>query len=76
MNATTVAVDLAKNVFELAVADAGWKVVDKARLTRSQFARWFDNRSVRLVVMEACGSAHYWARSLRARGIEVRLLPA
>jgi len=39
MNATTVAVDLAKNVFELAVADAGWKVVDKARLTRSQFAR-------------------------------------
>ena len=76
MNATTVAVDLAKNVFELAVADAGWKVVDRARLTRSQFARWFDNRSVRLVVMEACGSAHYWARTLRARGIEVRLLPA
>lgn len=76
MNATTVAVDLAKNTFELAAADAGWKVVDKARLTRSQFARWFDNRSVRLVVMEACGSAHYWARSLRTRGIEVRLLPA
>lgn len=76
MNATTVAVDLAKNTFELAVADAGWKVVDKARLTRAQFARWFDNRSVRLVVMEACGSAHYWARMLRARGIEVRLLPA
>jgi len=76
MNATTVAVDLAKNTFELAVADAGWKLMDKARLTRSQFARWFDNRSVRLVVMEACGSAHYWARTLRARGIEVRLLPA
>ena len=76
MNATTVAVDLAKNTFELAVADLGWKVIEKARLTRSQFARWFDNRSVELVVMEACGSAHYWARTLRARGIEVRLLPA
>lgn len=76
MNATTVAVDLAKNVFEVAVADQRWRVVEKARLTRAQFARWFDNRAVALVVMEACGSAHHWARSLRARGIEVRLLPA
>jgi transposase len=76
MNATTVAVDLAKNAFEIAVAEQSGRVVEKARLTRSQFARWFDNRAVRLVVMEACGSAHHWARSLRARGIEVRLLPA
>ena len=76
MNATTVAVDLAKSAFELAVADRTWKVTEKARLTRGQFARWFDNRCVELVVMEACGSAHHWARTLRARGIEVRLLPA
>jgi transposase len=76
MNATTVAVDLAKNVFELAVADAHWKVTERARLTRAQFERWFQNREVGLVVMEACGSAHYWGRVLRARGIEVRLLPA
>jgi transposase len=76
MNATTVAVDLAKNVFELAVADANWRVLEHHRLTRSQFGRWFDNRPVELVVMEACGSAHHWARTLRARGIEVRLLPA
>ena len=76
MNATTVAVDLAKNVFELAVADQGWKVIERARLTRGQFERWFHNRCVQLVVMEACATAHYWARTLRARGIEVRLLPA
>ncbi len=76
MNATTVAVDLAKNAFELAAADRSWKVTEKARLTRAQFARWFDNRTVELVVMEACGSAHHWARTLRARGVEVRLLPA
>ena len=76
MNATTVAVDLAKSVFELAAADEHWKVVERARLTRSQFERWFYNRAVRLVVMEACATAHHWARSLRARGIEVRLLPA
>src|SRR5438105_7439652 len=76
MNATTVAVDLAKNVFELAIADVHWKILERARLTRAQFERWFDNREVDLVVMEACGSAHHWARTLRARGIEVRLLPA
>jgi len=76
MNATTVAVDLAKNVFELALADGRWKIIERARLTRAQFERWFDNRSVGLVVMEACGSAHHWARLIRSRGIEVRLLPA
>ena len=76
MNATTVAVDLAKSIFELAVADEQWKVLERARLTRRQFERWFENRAVRRVVMEACATAHYWARRFRARGIEVRLLPA
>jgi transposase len=76
MNATTVAVDLAKKVFELAVADGNWRVIERARLTRSQFERWFANRKVDLVVMEACGSAHHWGRWLRERGIAVRLLPA
>jgi transposase len=76
MNATTVAVDLAKTVFELAAADEHWRVVERARLTRGQFERWFANREVSLVVMEACATAHHWARTLRARGIEVRLLPA
>lgn len=76
MNPTTVAIDLAKNVFELAIADEHWRVVGRERLTRSQFERWFANREIKLVVMEACGSAHHWARTFRARGIEVRLLPA
>ena len=77
MNASTsVAVDLAKSVFQLAVADASWKVVESHRLTRSQFERWFDNRSVDLVIMEACGSAHYWGRRLAGLGIRVKLLPA
>jgi transposase len=59
MDATTVAVDVAKNVFELAIADRQWRVVGSARLTRGQFERWFDNRAVELVIMEACGSAHH-----------------
>ena len=66
MNATAalpiVGVDLAKSVFQLAVADGGWRVVEQQRLTRTQFERWFANRAVGLVVMEACGSAHHWAR--------------
>lgn len=84
MNATTVSkadaavigVDLAKSVFQLAVADASWTVRESHRLTRSQFERWFLNRAVGLVVMEACGSAHHWARWFNGLGIEVKLLPA
>jgi transposase len=76
MNSTTVAVDLAKSVFQLAVSDASWKVLETHRLTRTQFERWFINRDVSLVIMEACGSAHHWARWLNSLGIEVRLLPA
>jgi transposase len=75
MNATTVAVDLAKTVFQIAVADANWRVIEKHRLTRTQFERFFANRAVGLVVMEACGSAHYWARRIQELGIQVRLLP-
>lgn len=76
MDANTVAVDLAKSVFQVAVADASWRVVETQRLSRGQFERWFLNRQVGLVVMEACGSAHHWARWLNSLGIEVRLLPA
>lgn len=84
MNATTgnvhrasmVGVDLAKSVFQLAVADSDWHVFERARLTRTQFERWFANREIGLVVMEACGSAHHWARWLAGLGIEVKLLPA
>ena len=76
MDATTVAVDLAKNVFQLAEADAQWRVVRTHRLTRRQFERFFANRSVNVVIMEACGSAHHWARWLAAQGIRAMLLPA
>ena len=80
MNATAalpvVGIDLAKNVFQLAVCDGAWRVFEELRLTRTQMERWFVNRAVGLVVMEACGSAHHWARWLNSLGIEVRMLPA
>jgi transposase len=71
-----VGVDLAKTVLQLCVADSSWRVRETHRLSRHQFERWFINRNVALVVMEACGSAHHWARWLNRLGIEVVLLPA
>lgn len=71
----TVAVDLAKDVFELAVADERGRIVERRRLTRSQFARFFENRESCCVLLEACGSAHHWARAISGLGHTVRLLP-
>lgn len=75
MSIATIAVDLAKNVFELAAADENGKIVERRRLNRSQFDRYFENRECVHVVMEACGSAHYWGRRFEARGMRVSLLP-
>lgn len=59
-----VGIDVANTVFQLAVADGAWRVTEEHRLTRTQMERWFANRAVGLVVMEACGSAHHWGRWL------------
>src|SRR5450631_586614 len=76
MNATIVAVDLAKNIFEIAAADADWRVAQRSRLPRAKFFGFFVQLEPCQVVMEACGSAHYWARRIGALGHTVRLLPA
>lgn len=70
MDATTVAVDLAKNVFQLVIADAHWRIKGRLRLRRAQFERWFDNRMAGTVIMEVCGSAPRWGRVLQQRGIQ------
>ncbi len=76
MNTTTAAVDLAKNVYQVAIASGSGRPIEHRRLSRTQFERFFVNRPVDRVIMEACGSAHHFARQLGARGIEVTLLPA
>jgi transposase len=75
VDATTVAIDLAKNVFEVAVADQTGRVVDRRRLSRLQLQRYFENRHCAHVVMEACASSHYWGRWFQQRGMRVSLLP-
>lgn len=76
MNATTVGVDLAKNVFEIALADERGHILDRQRLKRARFERFFANRGTCRIVMEACGSAHHHARRLSSQGHQVILLPA
>ena len=76
MNATIVAVDLAKNIFEFAVADADWHIAERQRLSRAKFFGFFVQLAPCQVVMEACGSAHYWAQRIAGLGHTVRLLPA
>ncbi len=76
MSKLTIAVDLAKDVFEIAVANADWKIVERKCLTRPQFERFWQRREPCAVVMEACTSAHHWARLLLGLGFDVRLLPA
>jgi len=76
MHATTVAVDLAKDVFQVATANRAGRIIERKRLTRSQFERFVDALPAGAeVVMEACGTAHYWGRRCHARGHHVRLLP-
>lgn len=76
MDATTVGVDLAKNVFEIALADERGHIFERQRVSRARFDRFFANRPACRIVMEACGSAHHHARRLRGQGHEVCLLPA
>ena len=76
MHATTVAIDLAKDVFELCFADDAGRVLARKRLRRGPFGHALDNLPVLTVVMEACGSAHYWGRRFERLGHRVVLLPA
>jgi transposase len=75
MSSVTIAVDLAKNVFELAVANTSGRISERKRLSRPQFERFWSDRLPSRVVMEACATSHYWGRRLRGLGFEVILLP-
>lgn len=75
MSSNTIAVDLAKTVFEIAVAHQSGRILERRRLTRSQFERFWPLRERGRVIMEACGTAQFWARRLRALGFEVVRLP-
>ncbi len=75
MQATMIGFDLAKAVFQAHGVDAEGKVVVKRQLRRTQMIEFFRKLPPCLIGMEACATAHYWARKLTALGHTVRLTP-
>lgn len=76
MNHTWIGLDLAKNVFHAVKLDRGGKLKWRKKFSRRQLQSYFANRQPTRVAMEACASAHYWARLLGSQGHSVVLLPA
>ena len=74
MKITTVGIDLAKNVFQLHGVDTHGKAMLKKPLKRDQVLPFFTNLGPCLIGLEACGSAHHWARKLQTLGHTVKLM--
>jgi transposase len=76
MNISIIGLDIAKNVFQVHGEDAEGKPVVQKRLGRKGVIEFFSKLPPCVVALEACGTSHYWGRTLRAMGHEVRLIPA
>lgn len=74
MNIATIGIDLAKNVIQVHGVERSGKSVLKMAFKREQVVGYFANLTPCLIGMEACGSAHYWARKLQGLGHTVRLM--
>jgi len=74
MNITTIGIDSAKNVIQVHGVERSGKSVLKKAFKREQVVGYFANLTPCLIGMEACGSAHYWARKLQGLGHTVRLM--
>jgi transposase len=74
MKITTIGIDLAKNVFQVHGVDERSKTVLRKQLRRAQVAAFLANLPPCVIGMEACASAHHWARTLQRFGHMVRLI--
>ena len=72
---TVIGLDLAKRVFQVHGADGDGQPVLRRKLRRAQVRTFFSELPPCLIGMEACASAHHWARELQVLGHEVRLIP-
>ncbi len=75
MQSTTIAVDVAKEVLEVAVSVHPGQVREQRRLSRTAFMKFCTDQLPATFLLEACGSSHYWGRRLQALGHRVLLLP-
>ena len=72
---STIGVDIAKSVFQVHGVDADGAVVIRKRVGRAKVIEFFANLPSCLIGMEACATAHQWARELKKLGHDVRLMP-
>ena len=72
---STIGLDIAKSVFQVHGADVDGAVVIRKRVSRAKVLEFFSTLPACVVGIEACPSAHYWSRELRALGHTVRLMP-
>src|SRR5881275_3466546 len=76
MQITTIGLDIAKNVFQVHGIDGNEMVVVRKQLRRGKLIAFFESLAPCLVGIEACATAHHWARELTRLGHQVRLMPA
>ena len=72
----TMGLDIAKSVFQVHGVDAAGEVIVRRQIRRAQLLQFFARQPACVVGIEACASAHHWARELRALGHDARLMPA
>ena len=75
MQNITIGLDLAKSVFQVHGVDGAGKVIIKKKLRRAEVMAFFESLPRALIGIEACATAHYWARALATLGHDVRLMP-
>lgn len=71
---TTIGIDLAKNIFQLHLADKHGKKIASKRLSRDKLLPFLANMPKCLIGMEACCGTNYWARQLIKLGHEVKIM--
>lgn len=74
MKTTTFGLDLAKRVFQVHWVDMDTGEINRRQLKREQLVTFFANQEPAVIAMEACGSAHYWARRFASFSHQVRLI--
>jgi len=74
MNINLLAIDIAKNVFQLCGVDEKGKILKEKKVSREKLLETVTQLFPKQIAMEACGSANYWSREFNARGIEVKLI--